>query len=259
MPDPGGTAHDWLDQLLRQDASGFAPPAPDLRAGVASALALPRPHASPLRRVALAAAVAAGIALVLTLAIAPARTGVAEFFGLIEGYEIEFVESPSTPVPRATAFPTAGATSQPTAEPTSSPTRITTIAEPVTAEEAEAFLGAPVVYLDGREPPQIFVTTDIGDDYVILRYADLDLWQTRGIGFFGKGALPGTVIETPLVAGSGGYWVEGPRTIRFSRDEDATTLDVSRNSLIWRGATLVYRIEADLPLAEVLAIAETLP
>lgn len=251
------TSYDWLEDLLLEEGVAFAPATPDLRNDVASRLARPATVTRPLRRVALAAAVAAALALALTLAVEPARTGVAEFFGLIEGYEIEIVEAPSSPVPRATAF----ATADPTADPTVGATAVETIAEAATRSEAEAFLGASIVFLDGRGTPAIFVTSEAGADFVILRYDDLDFWQTtQSLTYFGKQGPPGTIIETPLINGLGAYWVEGPRTIRFSPDVDAPRLDVLRNSLIWRGeGGRLYRIEADLPFAEVLAIAELLP
>ena len=114
--------------------------------------------------------------------------------------------------------------------------------------------------LDGRGEPEVFVTTTSGAAFAILRYDGLDLWQTtETLVYFGKIGPPGTIIETPLVNGSAGYWVEGPRTIRFSPDEDATTLEVLRNSLIWRSEERLYRIETDRPFEEALAIAEQLP
>ncbi len=255
-------SYDWVEEMLLEEGAAFAPPSPELRAGVASRLARPQAEQG-WRRVAL---VAAALALAATLAVEPARTSVAEFFGLIEGYEIEIVETPSTPVPRATALPTAAGTAasvtqtpMPTAQPTTAPTLIETIAEPATAAEAESFLGVPISFLDGRGTPEIFIMTEFGASFVILRYDGLDLWQTaETLVYFSKVGPPGTVIETPVIDGSGAYWVEGPRTIRFSADDDATSLQVTRNSLIWRTADRVYRIETELTLAEALSIAEAL-
>lgn len=260
---------DWLEDLLVEEGARFDLPTPNLRSAVTARLVEPRRAVGSRRRLALAVAVAAAIALVLTLAIEPARSGVAEFFGLIEGYEIEIVDAPSTPVPRATAHPSAAATSisiptstgtpAATAEPTQ-PTAVEVIAERATLAEAEAFIGAPLVLLDERGEPEVFVTTSSGAAFAILRYADLDLWQTtETLVYFGKVGPPGTVIETPLVNGSAGYWVEGPRTIRFSPGEDAAVLEVLRNSLIWRSEERLYRIETDLSFEETLAIAEGLP
>ena len=85
-------SYDWLEEMLVEEGAAFAPPPPELRAGVV--LRLARPEAQRAwRRVALVAAVAAALAFAATLAVEPARTGVAEFFGLIEGYEIEIVEA----------------------------------------------------------------------------------------------------------------------------------------------------------------------
>lgn len=260
-------SYDWLENLLVEEGAGFDIPTPNLRAGVVARLAEPRSPVRSRQRLALAIAAAAAIALVLTLAIEPARSGVAEFFGLIEGYEIEIVDAPSTPVPRATALPrsTAASTSTSTATPAATPeptqpTAVEVIAERATFAEAEAFIGAPLVVLDGRGEPEVFVTTSSGAAFAILRYTDLDLWQTtQTLVYFGKVGPPGTVIETPLVNGSAGYWVEGPRTIRFSPEEDAAGLEVLRNSLIWRSEERLYRIETDLPFEQALAIAEQLP
>jgi hypothetical protein len=259
-------SYDWLEDLLVEEGAAFELSTPNLRAAVASRVATPRQRGRSRGRLAVALAVAAVIAVALTLAIEPARSGVAEFFGLIEGYEIEVVDAPSTTVPRATATPgtvtptsTATATATPTATETPR-TAVEVIAQRATLVEAEAFIGAPLVFLDGRGEPVVFVTTSSGAAFAILRYDDLDLWQTaQTLVYFGKIGPPGTVIETPLVNGSAGYWVEGPRTIRFSPDEDATTLEVLRNSLIWHSEERLYRIETDLSLEDALAIAEELP
>ena len=177
------TSYDWLEDLLLAGGVAFAPATPDLRDGVASRLARPATVTRPLRRAALAVAVAAALALALMLAVEPARTGVAEFFGLIGGYEIEIVKAPSSPVPRATAFATA--------DPTVATTAVETIADAATRSEAEAFLGASIVFLDGRGTPEIFVTSEAGADFVILRYDDLDFWQTtQSLTYFGKQGPP---------------------------------------------------------------------
>jgi len=79
---------------------------------------------------------------------------------------------------------------------------------------------------------------------------------------FTKVLAEDTVIERVAVGGSPAFWISGaPHVFLFAEGgsnlvEDATRL--TGNVLIWEVDGVTYRLESDLPLAESLAIAESL-
>jgi hypothetical protein len=99
---------------------------------------------------------------------------------------------------------------------------------------------------------------------LILQHAEFDLWQKRGGDFIGKGLSSDAIVEVVHVGDSPAYWiVSSEYELRFLDAEGRELLGsrrtVDRNALIWNGAESFYRMETELPLAEALAIAESLP
>lgn len=247
----------WEEQLLAEVAAAIEwPPTPELRTRVVAAIATRPAARRPWARPALVFAAAAALALALLLAVEPARTSVAEFFGLVEGDRIEFLPTPAPGV-SPTALPTPIGI-----EETGVPSSLEALARRTGFEHAlpEGAGDLEGVYLVGYN----------GFAVGVLQYERLDLWQARGTDFgaFGKNVPQGTIIETPRV-GEGvddgvGYWIEsGGHIVRFfdaeGREVAGSQRTVDRNTLIWRGAETFYRLETDLPLEDALAIARSLP
>lgn len=217
-----------------------------------------------LRRLALVAVALLLVVVLAVVSVPGTRTAVAEFFGLVEGYRIERVP--------ATVAPTTTGLASITPDPTPTPTLLRDVAQRTTLDEAVRRVGfepALPAAVAGLEPEVYVLDTGVGTNQVattILRYPTFDLWQARiaGRAFVGKGVPEGEVIETPSVKGVPGYWISGfPRTERFfdsdGREVPELTRVVTQNALVWSTAGGNYRIETDLPLAEALLIAESLP
>lgn len=76
---------------------------------------------------------------------------------------------------------------------------------------------------------------------------------------FGKAAGPGTRIDSVLVNGAPGYWLEGQPHLFFWRDPSGNiwneTLRLAGNTLIWEQDGVTYRLEAEVSRDEALRIA----
>lgn len=101
---------------------------------------------------------------------------------------------------------------------------------------------------------------------MILRYPRFDLWQSReGVPVMMVKTLPdGRVVENPRVRNQTAFWIAGiERSMRFvhtdGREIPGSARTVGRNALIWNGTNRLYRLETDLPLAEALRLANSLP
>ncbi|MCK9487113.1 MAG: hypothetical protein M0R73_10535 [Dehalococcoidia bacterium] len=261
-----------LDALLRETASRVAYPEPrNMRARVLAAVA---DDARPVRtasglawRPALAAAVLAAVVVLATLLALPGtRTAVGEFFGIVPGQRIELVTA--TPTPTAAASPGATGTLSPSVSPTpsSSPTfSLSGVATVVTVEQAEALLPYPLAIPEGAgEPQEVWAIQWGGQALIVMSFADLDLWQTRGGGYFGKSLPEDVALEQLLVNGRPAWWVGRVDHLTSFHDAGGNEVlgsrrTVDRNALIWQGEATYYRIETELPLDQALAIAESLP
>ena len=251
----------WVETLLSDAARETRWPAtPELRAAVLNSLNRAPDRGRPvlLTRRAFAIALAA-LALFVTAVLANpgTRTAVAEFFGLVEGYRIEVVP---------TIAATAGFAPANTPSATATATPLDGIASRSTLDAATAALRVVPALVSGEPQPEVYVARFGGQTFVLLRYPRFDLWQGRdGVPGMQVKSLPeGTVIETPSVNGRAGYWVAGvERSVRFvdadGRDVPGSTRMVTRNALVWSGANRLYRLETDLPLAEALRLANSLP
>jgi len=246
----------WDERLLDGVAADLEwPRTPDLRVRVvASVEDAPASASRWWPRPGLAVAAAVLFALVLLLAVEPARTAVAEFFGLVEGERIEFLPPPppgetATPLPAAVGIQEYG--------------------ERATLPDLRDALDfAPALPGGVGEPDAVYLIRDAHFAAIaVLAYERFDLWQTRftDFGYFGKGIPPSTFIEQLKVGEQPAYWIAGGNHILRFVDTDGQEIagsqrTVDRNTLVWQGPSgTTYRIETDLPLADALAIAETLP
>jgi hypothetical protein len=252
----------WEEELLVSTARSTSWPAiPDLRARVLARIEPPtRPIAH--RRVARsrlvrAVAMVAVALLVVLLSVPRVRTVVAEFFGLVEGYRIEFVATPAATATSGSATATTVASTQ-------------DIGRRTTLEDATQRVGFEPALPVGQITPEVYVLSTGGSSpvtlAVVLRFPDFDLWESRAFSryFLMKGAPEGTVIATASVRGHPAYWVGGvPRVVRFvdaaGVEVPGSARTVTRNALMWNGERTLYRIETDLPLNDALRIAASLP
>jgi hypothetical protein len=247
----------WVDTLLSDAARETRwPSTPDLRVSVMNRLDRPLPRSRMLlpRRAFAIAMVALALLVAVVLANPGTRTAVAEFFGLVEGYRIEVVP---------TVAATTGA--MPETAPATAPS-LDGFASRATLDTAAAALRVAPALVAGEPQPEVYVARFGAQTFVLLRYPRFDLWQGRdGVPGMQVKSLPeGIVIETPTVNGRAGYWVSGvERSVRFvdaeGRDIPGSMRTVTRNALVWSGSNRLYRLETDLPLAEALRVANSLP
>ena len=265
-----------LDELLAEASASVAYPAtPDFGASVLVAIGREVPPTTNRRmqRLAMAAAAVVVLAILGSLAAAPTRTAIGEFFGLVEGERIErlptatatvapTVTQPGVVLPSASPRATSTATASPTP-----PSALEEIGEPTTLVEAEGAAGFEVLLPSAvGAPVAVYLVRYEDVPVIVLQYEQFDLWQASGtaFGYFAKSVEPETVIETPKVDGSFGYWVEsGGQIVSFFDAEGAlvsgSERTVERNALIWRRGERFFRLETGLPFEEALVIAESLP
>jgi hypothetical protein len=228
------------------------PPTPSLRAAVTARLAEARPrklarHGWRLALAAVAADVAIGAAIVLA---APStRSAIAEFFG-IEGSRIERLP---TPLPGVTPTPLPDARS------------LDVVATPLTLATAAGYAGFEPALPDGYDAPVAVYGLDYATQFVVLHYAEFDLWQGRPDGETALKGLPdGTLLEDTTANGVPARWISGGSHIvraldREGREVAGTLRTVERNTLVWRTAFALYRLETDGALDAARRIAESLP
>jgi len=250
----------WVEQLLADAGAAMVyPPTRDFAGSLAQATSLmpasPAARMRPMLRVGMVAAVAVVVVAGVALAtLSSVRDSVADFLGLaVEGERIELLPTPAPGV-TPTPFPT--------------PQDIAAIATPATTDDLRRRLGREPALIPGRGAPQAMYTIDYnGIPSVVLDYSDLTLWETVGGVFekfvFVKGATQGSVQET-RVNGQPAYWIAGGgHIVRFVGADGKEVVGSQRTvlgaTLVWHGATLGYRMETNLSMAEAIAIAERLP
>jgi hypothetical protein len=244
------------DLIFERDVARVAarlayPPTPDVRGRVLELVARPerrrRWHLRPA--LALAAAAALAIAMAVPLAVPASRSAVAQFFGVSRSK----VEILPTPAPGVT----------PTPLPT--PAGITFSATPTTLDGARTASGfAPALPPQAGAPVAVYLVDYGRPPAVVLQYPQFDLWESHTDGFFVKGVPPGIEVRDVTVAGRAATWVgAGEHIVRFvdpgGETVAASVRTVGRATLIWSTPAGFYRLETELPEAESIALAETLP
>ena len=245
-----------FERLLSRAASGTRyPHTPSLRAGVLAAVAPAAARRAPARAwrpFVLAAACIVALAAAAVLAVPSSRSAVAEFFG-VKGSKIEVAP---TPAPGVT----------PTPLPT--PAGITQSATPIAPADARAALGFAPPRPGGAGDPAGLYAVDYFRQIkvVVLHYDAYDLWIARPDegGIFQKTLGTETRLDTPLVQGRTANWISGGSHIvtyidAEGREAAGAQHAVARNTLIWRTNAAFYRLETDLPEAQAVALAESLP
>ncbi len=65
-------------------------------------------------------------------------------------------------------------------------------------------------------------------------------------------------VKAASVAGATAVWLEGPHRLRLLGQWLEDDLDITSNVLIWVVDGVTYRLEGDLPEAEMVALAESI-
>lgn len=258
--------------LRRLAAQASYPPTPELRARVVAAIAAEQSAAthgrerarvaiSPTNRIAWALAAMLVAAVVgLAVAVPGSRHAVADFFG-ISGSHIEILPTPAPGV-TPTPFPT--------------PAGIQSYATPSSLIDVRRDHGfEPALPPGWGEPKGVYIADYLGAFPVVLQYDAFDLWEVqlsggtfnKGVpiqGVFDKSARSGTVIENLTINGNPAVWIAGgEHIVRYvdaeGRTVDASVRTVERNTLVWHNDSFFYRLETDLPKADAIRIAKSLP
>jgi hypothetical protein len=264
-----------MDELIFEEAvraiaaAAAYPPTPQLRARVLDAIAADaaatarsrRSGPPPILRFAIVASIAAAVVgIAIALSVPSSRSAIADFFG-IEGSRIEVLPT-LAPGVTPTPFPT--------------PAGIESYATPSSLDGVRRDFGFVAALPPGEaEPDAVYVADYLSAQAVILHYESFDLWEVRlSAGTFNKGVPiqpvfdklvgSGTKIEDLTINGSAAAWISGgAHIVRYvdanGRTVDASVRTVARNTLVWHNDAFFYRLETDLPEAEAIRIANSLP
>ena len=255
-----------LERALRDLGDELAyPPTPDLARSVRARLAAgpaPRrpfwPTLFPLRPAAGLALLALVVLASAVLALAPgARDSLARQLGLV-GVEIRYVPSVEAP-PVGSSL---GFGDRLTLAEARSRVgyRVLLPTGPALGEPDEAYVGQPPpggqVALVYRARPGLPPAAETG--------VGLLLTQFRGdteAGLVAKSLGPETRLESVVVNGGPGFWIEGRPHLFLYRDRDGDvreeTIRLAGNVLLWQQDGLTLRLEAALSRDEALRIAAT--
>ena len=249
----------WQETMLSRLADELDyPSTPDLIDRVRTRLQ-ERPAPVGPRRLSWAPALAGvlGIALLVAGVVLTASSGVreavADFLGLaVEGEEIHILPTPAPGV-TPTPFPT--------------PRPIESYATPTALGALAAKVGfEPNLPTGYASPKGTYVVDYLGVFVVVLEYERFDLWEANA-GLFEKGLVFSKGVERLAeltINGRPAYWIApGSHIVRFigpdGKEVAGSERTVTRNTLVWRGATLNYRLETDLSKDEAVRLAESLP
>lgn len=252
---------DRLETFIRQQSGRFPyPPTPDLASRVQREIAPALARVQPDRRRLAWAVAALLLALSLVaLSVPPVRAAIFEFFqiGAIRVFSGDTLNEPSTtPVlpPATHPFP---------------PDLVGETTLVAAAEETGLDLLLPA-YPAGIGPPDHVFVQDVGAPMVILAWVDPvdpDL-VSLSLFFIGSTETPlGTKFEVrqteeTTVKGQPALWVSGNHMLQFEADPGQDSMRMTRlvgtHTLIWQADGVTYRLEADLPLPELVRIAESL-
>jgi hypothetical protein len=235
------------------------PPTPNLVPAVSARLEPVTPRRGPrLRRVAVATAIAVLLMAGVAVAALPGiRHAVRDLFGLGTSVRIERV--PKLPAPP------------------SGPPPDLMLGRPTTLAAARAQVAFGVL-APARPPDQIYVAASPPGGQIAFVYRPrrgLPQASETGTGmlitefrgrqpraYIAKSLGPGTTVQRVIVGGGHGVWISGsPHYFAFvdARGKDhEQSLRLAANTLLWRRGDLLLRLEANVPRATALRIAESL-
>jgi hypothetical protein len=268
------------EQAVAQLARRFEyPSTPDIAAARRRPMADRRPlttdHRAPTtgsrRRLAWAVLI---LALVAAAAFAAPQTRAAllSLFARVGAIGIFVDETAPTPPASPTAQPPTGApaisppataTPQPTAAPAAHSLELFELGEASTLEEARRLADFPLVVPAALgDPDEVYVHRGIDLPAVTMVWRGegglLSLTEIGVEEFANKFVHDEAVVEVD-VNGITAVWLEGPHMLQLLGNWQESELLIESNVLIWATDGVTYRLEGDLPEAEMIAIAESLP
>jgi hypothetical protein len=243
-----------LERQLRELAPAIAwPETPDLAPAVRRRIEgeAGRAPRRPGRRALVLAFAVVVVAIGAVMAVPSARTAILEWLGL-RGVTVE----------RVGTIPTGP----------EQPDELG-VGRLVTADEAAELAGFPLPEAAATQlgpPDEIRYTDDIGNGQVAYVWRD-DAGAIRTLLTVFRAGINEQYIEKMVdatgtfsrveVDGNRGLWVEGLHFFMYvlpSGEGREETARLSRNALLWEDGDLLYRLEADIPLAEAKALAAEL-
>ena len=240
------------ERLLERAAASMTYPAtPQLRGRVVSAIASPTPRrvGSEMRRpLVLGLATAAAIVVAVVLGVPASRTAVAKFFH-IQGSKIE-------------RLPTARPGETPTPFPT--PVGLLYDTRRVDLADAERIVRfRPLLPSDSGQPDTTYILSYGDEPIVVLHYDRFDLWESRAVGFFGKGVPGDQIIDRLTIRGRDAMFIrEGNHIVQYFNASgtpvEGSARTVDRSTMVWNDGTTFFRLETDLPEADAVKILESL-
>jgi hypothetical protein len=262
QPDPN-----WETQVHSVARAFSYPPTPNLASEVQRHLSRTagKGSRSPVLRPLWAALLVLALLLAGLLASPPTRAAILEWLQ-IGAVRVWLVEPTATPVPaRSTAAPTPRATPGPTA--TLLPSLLNLDGETSLAA-AQAQVDFPIrlpSYPANLGAPDKVFLQNLGDAAVILVWLDktdgrrvrMSLHLIGPNSWVIRKSQP-KVIRTSEVNGQKALWTEGPYLLSKRYGDLSEMRLLQGHVLIWSEATITYRLESDLPLAEAVQVAESL-
>lgn len=255
------------ERSLEQVARRFEYPAtPDIVAVIGSRAAGDRRPKAAVRsrswnggRLAWAMVILAFVAAAL-FAVPQTRAALLSLFARIGAIEI-FIDD-AEPSPDPTPAPTAHLPA-----PAAHSLNLFDLGEPVTLAEARQAYSRPLLRPPALgEPDEVYIHTPAGrgdeDAAVTMVWRDeggapLSLTVT-GESLFAMKLVGSEDVKASSVAGETAVWLEGPHRLRLLGQWLEGDLDISSNVLIWVVDGATYRLEGELPEAEMVALAESI-
>ena len=223
-----------------------------------------RSHPARRRRWPAFAAVVAALAATTTLAIPPARAGVARWLGVGAGAVDVRIEP----------FP--GELPPPIPADTSSTPGSQLFGTPVSASEATARTGLPLPAPNVLGPPDALYVDAAGRRIIVVYApsADLPDGEVEGVGaiveviratydrlLYAKSIRPGDATETEVDGGSA-LFLDAPHPLSYLDETGTVITETARlagKTLMWGREGVVFRLESELDLESAVTLAESIP
>lgn len=278
---PGFDRNQWSERVAETAAAFAYPPTPDIARRV-KAEAMPSVVVARQREAQVAVARRLAFALIALIvlcgalfAMPPVRAAVVQFLR-IGAVQITLEEPTPTPTatsqPSATPVPRATATLTPTRtpSPTVTPRPLSSVLDlggETTLEAARRQVRFPIrmpTYPSDLGQPDAVFVQDLGDQTVMLVWTDPSqprrvrlALQVLGRNAWVEKFQPRAVGET-RVNGNPAVWAVGEYLLKTQDGDLELRRLITGNVLIWQESDLTYRLETDLPMEEVVKIAESL-
>lgn len=194
------------------------------------------------------------------VAVPQTRAALLSLFARVGAIEIFIDDAEPTPVPAPS----------PTADPNAPATHslsLFDLGQPVTLAAAREATSLPLLPPPTLgEPGEVYIhdRVSVGDEDAAVTMvwrdeggAPLSLTVT-GETLFAMKLVASEDVKALRVGDAAAVWLEGPHRLRLLGQWMEDDLDISSNVLIWAVDGNTYRLEGDLPEAEMLALAESI-